>query len=168
MVNNHCLFQIILKIFWCIIKNVGEENQTHLFFLECSSFPLFTPKILVMRVLKRRVEEFLTWVHSHTEEKEEKKVWLKEQGGQREQRRKPRLWRTYCPDRRGEAQYSSLQAVCYEGNDVLSQACVPVQSPQDVESMNLMTHSKFHSDWKLLAKTNTFISVVLKQKMSKV
>lgn len=31
-----------------------------LFSLECSSFPFFTPKILVIRVLKSRVEEFLT------------------------------------------------------------------------------------------------------------
>lgn len=47
-------------------------RSTHLFFLECSSFPLFTPKILVMRVLKSRVEEFLTWVarvHEHRKEK---------------------------------------------------------------------------------------------------
>lgn len=34
---------------------------SHLFFLECSSFPFFTPKILVISVLKRSVEEFLTW-----------------------------------------------------------------------------------------------------------
>lgn len=29
--------------------------------MECSSFPFFTPKILVIKVLKSRVEEFLTW-----------------------------------------------------------------------------------------------------------
>lgn len=51
-----------------------SQRSAHLFFLECSSFPLFTPKILVMRVLNRRVEEFLTCVvhgHTHTKEKKE-------------------------------------------------------------------------------------------------
>lgn len=58
-----------------------------------------------------------------------------------EQRWRRRLRRTYCPDGRGEAQHGSLQAICDEWNDVLSQACVSVQSPQDVECMNLMTHN---------------------------
>ena len=42
-------------------SSVREGEAADLFFFECSSFPFFTPKILVIRVLKRRVEEFLTW-----------------------------------------------------------------------------------------------------------
>lgn len=36
------------------------SQDPHLFFLECSSLPLFTPKILVIRVLKSRVDELRT------------------------------------------------------------------------------------------------------------
>lgn len=53
-----------LTMYW----SGGEGKTTDLFFFECSSFPLFTPKILVMRVLKRRVEEFLTW-DTHTKQR---------------------------------------------------------------------------------------------------
>lgn len=50
---------------------VRKEKSADLFFFECSSFPLFTPKILVIRVLKSRVEEFLTWVaHTNTQREE--------------------------------------------------------------------------------------------------
>lgn len=43
-------------------SHIGQTAQmSYLFFLECSSFPLFTPNIRVIRVLKRRVEEFLTY-----------------------------------------------------------------------------------------------------------
>lgn len=45
--------------------------------------------------------------------------------------------RTHSPDGGGEAQDSSLHSLRDEGNDVLPQTGVSVQSPQDVESMNL-------------------------------
>lgn len=45
---------------------------TYLFVLESSSFPLLTPKILVIKELKRRVDEFLTYYkNKHT-------IWVKE------------------------------------------------------------------------------------------
>lgn len=68
-----CTDALDYVLYW----SCGEGKTTDLFFFECSSFPLFTPKILVMRVLKRRVEEFLTW-GTHTKQRygEKKGEWI--------------------------------------------------------------------------------------------
>lgn len=44
---------------------------------------------------------------------------------------------THCPDRRGEAQHSGLHSIWDEGDDVFPQTSVPVQSSEDVQSMDL-------------------------------
>lgn len=62
--------------------SIGEVEGADLFFFECSSFPFFTPNIRVIKVLKRRVEEFLTW-ESTKEGKYVTKHTLSQELGQR-------------------------------------------------------------------------------------
>ncbi|TNN66495.1 hypothetical protein EYF80_023288 [Liparis tanakae] len=107
-------------------------------------------EILVIRVLKRRVEEFLTW---------ETKNRRRTKGREQETMCfvllvKPSLVRctvnqsdynkkveTHSPNRRSEAQHGSLHSIRDEGNDVFPQTRVPVQSPEDVQSMDLRRHT---------------------------
>lgn len=44
----------------CFVKDKASIDGTHLFFLESSSLSLLTPKILVIKVLKRSVDELRT------------------------------------------------------------------------------------------------------------
>lgn len=53
---------------------------------------------------------------------------------------------THCPNRRGEAQHSSLQSVWDKGNDVFPQTSVSVQSPEDVQRVDLWW-GKHNAQW---------------------
>lgn len=53
--------------------------------------------------------------------------------------------RTHSPDWRGKAKHSSLHSIRDEGNDVVPQPSVSVQSSENVDSMDLQqSHTHQH------------------------